>query len=64
MFMIKQGNKQKEKDNLFKSILYLDKKFALDSGVKNNRNMNELIRLRKRAVNFLVELGEEHAVTN
>lgn len=45
--------KQREKDHLFQTILNIDKKLSLASDVKNDRNLKELIRLRKRTVNVL-----------
>lgn len=53
IFMITQDKKQREKDHLFETILNIDKKLSLASDVKNDRNLKELIRLRKRTVNVL-----------
>ena len=58
MFIIKQNQNHQEKDDLFNLILNLDKKLALTRKAKNNRKIKELIRLKKRPVNFLKELGE------
>ena len=52
MVMITQDLNQWKKDDLFNLILNLDKKLALARKTKNDRNVNELIRLRKRAANF------------
>ena len=52
MFMITLDLNQWKKDDLFNLILNLDKKLVLAREAKNDRNVKELIRLRKRAVNF------------
>ena len=52
MFMITLDLNQWKKDDLFNLLLNLDKKLVLAKEAKNDRNVKELIRLRKRAVNF------------